>query len=160
MSTLNIPGPITELITNLSVIALIDKEQKLNVNTKSFSSSNTWGASFYRRYQGESRNGLIIFLKAVLSETILAIKDYSSTEFLKIVVNHLKLARPGIQNLCVTYADDPNVLSQLQVIMENIDIQLYKNRELIDPSFESIIINKDNVEYTSEPITLFMNQEL
>lgn len=143
MSTLNIPAPITELITNLSVIGMIDKEQKLNVNTMSFSPSSTWGQSFYRRWYRESRQGLIEFLKHTLAETILAIQDYSNTEFCKIIVNHLSLSRPGIVNLSITYADDPNILSQLKVILESIDIQLTKNKKLIEPDFKSIIIPRE-----------------
>lgn len=131
MTTLNIPPPITELITNLSVIGLIEKEQKLNVKTMSFSPSNTWGQTIYRTYYRESRQGLVDFLQDILAKTINAIQDFANTEFCKLVVNHLAIARVGIVNLTITYADDPNILSQINVILENIDIQLAKNRKLL-----------------------------
>ncbi len=140
MATLNLPTPIMELITNLSVIGLIEKEQKLNISTMSFSPSNTWGQAFYRYYHRESRQGLIEYLKNTLSQTILAIMDYKDTEFCKIIINHLALTKPGIQNLAITYADDPNILSQLNVILENIDIQLNKNRKFLEPNFKSIVV--------------------
>lgn len=139
MSTLNLPTPIMELITNLSVIGLIEKEKKLNISTMSFSPANTWGQAFYRYYHRESRQGLIEYLKNTLAQTILAIQDYRDTEFCKIIINHLSLSKSGIQNLAITYADDPNILSQLNVILENIDIQLNKNKKFLEPNFKSMI---------------------
>lgn len=138
--TLNIPPPITELITNLSVVSLINKDQKLNVNTMSFSPANTWGQSFYRLWYRESRQGLVDYLKYLLAETITSIQDYAQTEYCKIIVNHLALARPGIDNLTHTYKDDPNIVSQLNVILENIDILLKKNKKFIIMGFQSQII--------------------
>lgn len=141
--TLNIPPPIIELITNLSVVGLIDKEQKLNVKNMSFSPSNTWGQSFYRFYYRESRQGLINYLKFLLADTIAAIQDYYQTEYCKIIVNHLALAKPGIQNLTITYKEDPNILSQLNVIIENIDMLLEKNKKFLIMDFKSMIIKPE-----------------
>lgn len=138
--TLNMPPPVIELITNLTVIGLLDKEQKLNVSNMSFSPAQTWGQSMYRFWKRESRQGLIDHLKFLLADTISAIQDYGQTEYCKIIINHLNLARPGIFNLTITYKEDPNIVSQLNVILENIDILLEKNKKFLVVDFKSQII--------------------
>lgn len=138
MSVLVFPTPITEIIKKLSIIALIEKDKKLNLKTMSFSQSNTWGTMFYRTLYGESRIKLLEFLNSTINETIQNIFDYRSTEFCRIVVNHLNLARGGIENLTKTYENDANIISQLNIILENIDIQLAKNKKLIMKNFNPL----------------------
>ena len=140
MSTLQIPLPLSELLHKLAVLSLIEKDYKLNVNTLSFVSNESWYGAFSRYYYGESRKSLIEMLNKVIQQTIQAIQDYANTEFCKLVINHLALARGGINNLRTTYDDDPNILAQLEIILENIDIQLDKNKNLI-----TNLINKPTI---------------
>jgi hypothetical protein len=138
MATLPIPLPLSELLTKLNVLALIEKEYKLNVNSMSFVKSMSWYGSFTRYFGGESRRNLMSMLNLVLQQTIQAIQDYQGTEFCKLVVNHLASAREGIVNLKGTYSDDPHTISQLEILLENIDIQLDRNKKLIVHNFRPI----------------------
>lgn len=150
MSILHIPKPITNLITNLCVVSLLEKNQKLNLKTMSFSDKNTWGQTFYRFYHRESRHNLIDYLKALISESILAIQDFNGTEYLPIIVNHLNLAKKGIENLIDTYQDDPKIVAELKIIIENIEIVLEKNCDQITPDFKSIIMTDKSVEFPAQ----------
>lgn len=136
MATLTIPENIYKLITELSFISLIESQQKLNVKSKSFSQADSWGQCFYRFICQESRSGLIDYLNFIVNLTISEIQNYRNTEFCKIIINHLNLSRKGIRNLCVTYAQDANILSQLNIILENIDIQLQQNKRYIVKDFK------------------------
>jgi len=131
MTTLPIPDNLVDLLNDLTLISLIDKEQKLNINTRSVSPSNTWGGAFFRSYYRESRDGLIDYLNKIIARTLYEITCYRDTEFCKIIVNHLNYAKRGLDNLCVTYACDPNILSQLNLIKENVDFQLSKNKKFL-----------------------------
>lgn len=145
--TLHVPTQINELITNLSIVGLISKDQKLNIRTMSFSPAFTWGQAFYRAWHKESRTELITFLRDLLDQTLLFMDDYKETKFLKIIVNHLNLSRKGIVNLLDTYCEDPNIIAQLQVIIENIDIQLERNRKLIMNNFQGAVILEGQVAH-------------
>jgi hypothetical protein len=152
MSILHIPKPITNLITNLCIVSLLEKNQKLNLKTMSFSDKTTWGQTFYRFYYRESRHNLIDYLKALISESILAIQDFSGTEYLPLIVNHLNLAKTGLENLIETYKDDPKIVAELKIIMENIEIVLDKNCDQITPNFKSIIMTDRSVPFPKESI--------
>ena len=133
--SINIPLPLSELLTKLQVISLLDKDQKLNVSDLSFTNSNSWSGSLYRYYYGESRKGLINMLSSVIQQTVQSINDYKNTEFIALVVTHLNDAREGVVKLKTTYANDPNVLSQLEIMLECIDLNLDRNRSHIVDNF-------------------------
>lgn len=145
---------MSELLHKLAVIALIEKEYKLNVYTLSFTQNSSWCGSLNRYLRGESRRSLIDMLNKLIQQTIQAIQDYSNTEFCKLVINHLNSAKTGIENLSVTYKDDPNIVAQLEIILENITIQLDKNKSLIIPGYKVPVYTEPKT-----PITVAKEEE-
>lgn len=111
---------------------MVEEQQKVNLKNMSFVSSNSWYGSFSRYYNGESRKNLLEMLNATIAQTIQAINDYSNTEFCTLIVTHLAISKKGILNLKKTYENDPNILSQLETLLENISIQLDKNIHLVN----------------------------
>ena len=155
-----IPLPLNELLTKLTVISLIEKDYKLNVSNLSFVASTSWSGSVSRYLYGESRKNLMTMLNNVIQDTIHAIADYENTEFVKLIVNHLLASRDGIVNIKYTYEKDPNIQAQIEVLLENIDIQLNKNNDHISikhfkEDIESEVLDNSKVlEELAKPINI------
>ena len=141
--TLPIPTGLRELFTKLTLISMVETHQKINLTSMSFVSTLSWYGSFSRYYNGESRKSLLDMLNLTISETIQTINDYSKTEFCTLIVTHLAIAKRGIENLKTTYKDDPNIISQLEIILENICIQLDKNSHLVQGDDDDVISDKE-----------------
>lgn len=133
MSSINsIPVTLNDLLVKLKILSMLERGKKINIGTMSFVDANSWIGSFTRSITGESRKGLMIHLNQIIQEAINAIEEYSNTEFCKIIVNHLAQAKVGIQNLITTYQSDPYIIAQIYVCITNIDLQLEKNRKLLE----------------------------
>lgn len=111
---------------------MIERGHKINMGTMTFVESTSWLGSLQRSLNGEGRKGLMIHLNQIIQQAITAINEYQNTEFCKIIVNSLAHAKIGIQNLITTYQNDPSIVAQLEICIENIDLQLEKNRSLLE----------------------------
>lgn len=74
----------------------------------------------------------MLYLTSTINQAITAINEYNGTEFKGLIVNHLAGTKPGLNNLLETYGSDLSIVSQISVLISNIDIQLEKNRDLLD----------------------------
>jgi predicted TIM-barrel fold metal-dependent hydrolase len=97
-----------------------------------FVDSGSWLGSFQRSLSGEGRKSLMVHLNSIIQQAITAITEYQDTEFCKLIVNHLAQAKIGINNLSTTYQTDANIVAQINVCVANIDLQLEKNRNLLE----------------------------
>jgi len=130
--TNSIPGPLNDLLVKLKILSMVERGKKINMGSMSFVDSNSWWGSFHRSVSGEGRKSLMAHLNQIVQQAITSISEYKDTEFCKIVVNNLADARVGIQNLVTTYQNDPSIVAQINVCVSNIDLQLEKNRNLLD----------------------------
>ncbi|MCP6725950.1 hypothetical protein NL526_28225, partial [Klebsiella pneumoniae] len=71
----------------------------------------------------------MLYLTSTINQAITAINEYNGTEFKVLIVNHLAGTKPGLNNLLETYGADLSIVSQISVLISNIDIQLDKNRD-------------------------------
>ena len=126
-----IPGPLMNLMAQLNFLGMIERGKKVNWYTQSFSDSNSYLGAIYRSTYGESRKGLIFHLSQIIDQSIRALEAYNNTSFCEIIINLLAKAKNGIQNLKTTYQKDPFVVSQIEVCISNIDMQLEKNKHLL-----------------------------
>lgn len=133
MATTNsIPATLNDLLVKLKILSKLERGSKINVGTMSFVDSNSWLGCMYRSFSGEGRKGLMVHLNQIIQQSINAIAEYQNTEFCSLVVNQLAHAKIGIQSLITTYQDDPQVVAQLEVCLQNIDMQLKKNQTLLE----------------------------
>lgn len=130
--TNSIPATLNDLLVKLKILSMIERGKKINMGSMTFVDSNSWTGAFCRSLNGEGRKGLMVHLSQIVQQAITAIGEYQDTEFCKLVVNHLAEARIGIQNLATTYQHDPSIVAQIKVCVSNIDLQLEKNRSLLD----------------------------
>ncbi|MEM2987321.1 MAG: hypothetical protein QXV60_04405 [Nitrososphaerota archaeon] len=128
----SIPITLNDILVKLKILSMIERGKKINMNTMKFVDSNSWIGAINRSISGEGRKGLIVHLNQIIQQAIDAIDEYYGTEFCKIIVNYLAQAKVGIQNLVSTYQSDPLIVAQIHVCIENIDLQLEKNRELLE----------------------------
>lgn len=130
--TNSIPATLNDLLVKLKILSMIERGKKINTGTMTFTDSSSWVGAFSRSLTGEGRKGLMVHLNQIVQQAINAINEYQNTEFCALVVNHLAQAKIGIQNLTTTYQSDPNVVAQIEVCVSNIDLQLEKNRGLLE----------------------------
>lgn len=130
--TNSIPATLNDLLVKLKILSMIERGKKINMGTMTFTDSSSWIGSFSRSLTGEGRKGLMVHLNQIVQQAINAINEYQNTEFCALVVNNLAQAKIGIQNLTTTYQSDPNVVAQIEVCVANIDLQLEKNRALLE----------------------------
>lgn len=130
--TNSIPPTLNDLLVKLKILSMIERGKKINMGTMSFTESNSWMGSLNRSLNGEGRKGLMVHLTQIIQQAIAAINEYQDTEFCKLIVNNLAQAKVGIQSLTTTYQDDPNIVAHVDVCIANIDLQLEKNRSLLD----------------------------
>lgn len=130
-STNAIPVTLNDLLVKLTFLSKLEQGIKINISDMSFVDANSIVGSVTRFLTGESRKNLMVHLGQIVDQSIVAINDYQNTEFCAIIVNHLARAKMGIQTLSTTYSDDPQIISQIEVMVQNIDIQLSKNKNLL-----------------------------
>lgn len=130
--TNSIPVPLNDLLVKLKILAMIESGKKINMGNMSFTNADSWIGAFYRGLHGEGRKGLIVHLNQIVGHAITAIDEYKATEFCGLIVNHLARARIGILNLSSTYTKYPKTVAQIGTCLDNIDLQLMKNRQLLE----------------------------
>jgi len=130
--TNSIPLTLNDLLVKLKILSMIERGNKINMGNMSFVQSSSWTGAWYRSISGEGRKSLMVHLNQIIQQAINAISEYKNTEFCGLIVNHLAQSKIGIQNLSTTYKDDPSIVSQIEIYISNIDLQLEKNRPLLD----------------------------
>lgn len=152
--TNSIPATLNDLLVKLKILSMIERGSKINMGTMTFVDANSWVGSFQCSLNGEGRKGLMVHLNQIVSQAITAISEYRDTEFCKLVVNHLSQAKIGIINLSTTYQCDPSIIAQINVCVANIDLQLDKNRSLLEGHQPS-----NKVEHNTLPVKSTLPRE-
>ena len=130
--TNSIPATLNDLLVKLKILSMVERGKKINMGTMTFIDASSWLGSISRSMSGEGRKGLMAHLSQIVQQAINAINEYQSTEFCGLIVNHLAEAKVGIISLKTTYQSDPSIVAQLDVCISNIDLQLNKNRNLLE----------------------------
>lgn len=130
--TNSIPATLNDLLVKLRILSMIERGKKINMGTMTFTDSSSWMGAIERSLSGEGRKGLMVHLNQIVQQAINAINEYQKTEFCGIIVNNLAEAKIGIQNLTTTYQSDPSIVAQIEVCISNINLQLEKNRSLLE----------------------------
>jgi len=123
-----IPEPLRDLLGKLVFLSMIEKGKKPCMHDMTFVKSNSWSGAVKRALTGEGRKGMIIHINQIIDTAIAAIDEYKDTEFLSLIVNKLALCKVGIENLMTTYQKHPDTVAKIKVCLDNINIQLEKNK--------------------------------
>lgn len=130
----SLPNDLQNLIKKLDFLAMIKQNYKIDTKNNVLFDNNSWAVGELYKWwnrKAEDRFTTIDFIKKTIDETIIAISKYEKTEFIRYLINSLSSARIGISKLEITYRNDQNFISELSVIIKNIDIPLNNYKHLI-----------------------------
>lgn len=149
ISSKSIPVDLRDLLVKLEFLSMIKRGYKVNTSTMNFVDSDSWFGSLQRMLQHENRKTTLSYVTSTIDLAIDAIDKYSSSDYIKILINSLATAKLGISELSSTYREDPEIISHIKVCLANIDIQLDKYKHLLrgideapsSPTFSSLVLH-------------------
>ena len=153
--TNSIPATLNDLFVKLQILSMIERGKKINMGSMTFVNGNSIYGALVRAFNGEGRRGLIVHLHQIIHQAISAIAEYKNTEFCGLIINYLSESKIGINNLITTYQNDPHTIAEINVILTNIELQLDKNRGLLDGHHNT---NKIHAHPPSSAITSIPKQ--
>ena len=116
-----------EILQNLRTVATLQSNQKLSTTGAVFTVHDTGGfvTSLWRSWYGEDRGGNVarvqtLFALAMLRCENLALRGTDAALHTRIM-NAMREAVVGLERLALTYRDDVAVVSQLTVIMHDVE---------------------------------------
>lgn len=111
-----------EILIKLSTIASIEKGQTLSTSYEATLTHNSWSTSFMRTYNGEHRRKTVDYIKDIFERSIaIALelkKDLASYESYDILINAIKAALLGVENLKTTYKGDHYIIGLINTMIE------------------------------------------
>jgi len=134
----SIPPALRNLLTKLEYISMIERGQKPCFSDMTFVQSNSWIGAWKRLISGENKKNLLFEIEQIIDRTILAIEEYASKEYVKLLLENLAKAKIGIENLILTYTEHPETISNLRVHIINIDLTLKKHGYNTHPKDQDI----------------------
>ena len=118
---------LSEVFVNLTLIAKIELGDKIYHNGKFINIDTRYFAFFYRWMSNIDRNDTIIFINVILNQAfdynkklIQDNKEGTNNLLLFRLTSDLKNSMNGLNNLKHTYSNDKLILSEIDVIMDNI----------------------------------------
>lgn len=128
----SIPSTLRDLLSKLEFLSMIERGKKPCMGDMTFVDGNSFWGALVRAFKGEGNKGMLVHLNQIIEQTVEAIEEYKDTVFLPIIINTLAKAKLGINNLITTYKEQPSVISQINVLVSNINLQLKNNRQYYD----------------------------
>lgn len=119
-------------IKNLKFLSKIKRDEKINTDNLSIV-KNDYYSRIMRTKSGQSRKDTIVFIKNVFNTAIQIYQYYSEdVKFGKdacdLLMKNIENAKKGLQNLSITYADDADFGTDIETIIELLNIKLNKNQ--------------------------------
>lgn len=114
---------IINLLSKLKFVSKIKPGDKIDVGS-SYIYRNSMRTKFIRTFvhRDETRQKTLKYIKEIIDEGITTL---SSNSIFKDLVNEgLKMLRPGLMNLMITYKDDHMMVSELESLVEVLDSRL------------------------------------
>ncbi len=125
-----------EILIKLAMIASIKKGETLSTSYEKPVLHNCWSTSFSRTYNGEHRKKTISHIKSVLDSAVLLLNDMKTDkEGTEILLNTIKEALLGVENLKTTYKGDYYVIGLINTLIDEITIAINKN-DIVNTSSE------------------------
>lgn len=129
-----IPPPLQNLFADLTFLSQIKRGLKPCCSTKVLSKPD-WVGTIYRSYKfvtsGECKEKVVSDVEAIINTAAEIIGNEKYNEHLGMTIGYLDKARPGIESLKYTYENFPSIISRIEVVLANIDIQLNRYPQFI-----------------------------
>ena len=170
-----------KLLINLKIISKIQKNGRITRSYDGIISleNNVFYQAIKRFISNDSRKQAIFEINSIISESINILhhilnskymnKTFNETdEYIKncenisLILSELELSKQGIENLKFTYQNDPNIISQIDILILKINttIKDVNNKLSYFKSFLQAESNPPPLEYINKDISndLYQNQ--
>ena len=117
-----------EILIKLATISSIEKGQTLSTCYETPVTHNSWSTSFSRTYNGEHRKKTINYIKDVFERALIILEDLNKDEGYTILVNLIKDALIGVENLKTTYKGDYYIIGLINTLVEETNRHLYNDQ--------------------------------
>lgn len=140
-----------EILLNLKIIAQIKEFEKLNILNSEISIDQSWIKFLSRSYYGNSRGSTINILETIVNNT-LKITDTTLNNSKNIIDNNVLIEEPshllqrfilqmsnainGLDNLKVTYKNDIQIISKLDLLIEKLKMRIEKINKVLTINIE------------------------
>lgn len=149
---------IDSTLLNLKILGCIKKTDKLVINKEVLEiENNDYLTPFRRWWFGRDRNETIEFIKNVINQafnltdkTLESVPNQNSstnkslyfnedsTSLLQRFVYEMSNARKGLESLKATYTDDTRLVSELDILIEQIGMRIDKINRILKIDIDSI----------------------
>jgi hypothetical protein len=165
-----------KLFINLKILSKIEKNGRIRRSFDGVISleKDTFYQSIKRFVSSDSRKQSVFEINSIINETINCLqfminskfmnKSYAHTdeyyhtcEDISLILTELQASKKGIQNLKFTYTVDPNIATQLDIILIKIDNTLRDSRSKLK-YFKSFLKEPLNIEQESEEHIIMLSE--
>lgn len=121
-------------IKHLKFISKIKRDEKINTDTLSIV-KNDYYSRVMRTKSGQSRKDTIAFFKTVLNHAIQIYQFYSDEDMkfnkdvCDLLIKNIEQAKKGLLNSAMTYSDDADFGTEIETIIELLDIKLFRKEK-------------------------------
>lgn len=149
----SIPESLQHLLNDLNFVSTVGPYMKIDFknrkhvnNSFSINDLKNW---FNRSQAGQSRESLILQLNSLVNRCIQEYNQHiNNNEIQTLLINKLMNLLKGIENLRLTYQDDPEILAKLLTIHQNIAFQIRRNGNLVE---DPMSLGLNNICSTTPP---------
>lgn len=125
---------IKQILSNLSVIGSIQKDQTFSISTMSIVDHNSWFTSAWRYYYGENREKTVDFIINIFHEAFKLCQNKPS----KLIIEGITNSLVGIINLKETYKKDANIYLTIGDLIIWIELEIRNLYDLLSKNEEKI----------------------
>ena len=124
-----IPRDVSDLLTDLSVLAGIPPDSKYNVHNKTYVSASSWIGSmertvFHYLYNEKGETTVEDFTNKIKLAVIIARKNPA---WKNMILQHIKALEQGITNSIHVYSRTPNLCAKFKTLLLLIDPNAFEN---------------------------------
>lgn len=138
---------LERMISILKFIAKIREGERINVKTMTISQSDIPSRVYRTFISRETRSETLDFIKNAINKAIdmvyyyLTLEDKNEGNFhhdvAKIIIENLINAKKGMLNLTVTYQDDRKFVTDIESIVETMEIKIQGKNKLLNDRDEN-----------------------
>merc|ERR1711907_739193 len=115
---------LDNILLKLNIISQLKENDKLVVNNNDFKIDNNNLQFVKRWYYSENRENTLNKLNELMDTTVKFIDDNHINKILRRILFSLKSSINGINYLKLTYKNDVNIITKIDLLIENINIKI------------------------------------
>ena len=119
-----IPIGLQRLFDDAGFLAAAEDNQKPNIRSKTYASTDSWVDWFWRRYDKENPDSMKVFVRRVCEELAQSLVQYEQTDFYSIILGKMVKLRTGLTHIADTYRSKVTVYDHLHTSILTLDLKI------------------------------------